>query len=214
MNKKILFFIALALFLNACASKQNTFTQVNQLSKASQCVPCESSSGFEAKIKGLLYVSDIGIQCCANKRTLDTGVALKKVYLHRFYDLKEEQKVLNANGQKLFVNLDFNAIFYVYLKQELEARGIVVLDNNDQNSPYVSKIDLEFISYGATQDAIGLHSKLVGVLQVSDINKNKKFTIRTKQDVQGFDDLKETTFYTHLLIKQMANKAASLISEL
>ena len=101
-----------------------------------------------------------------------------------------------------------------YLKQELEARGIVVLDNNDQNSPYVSKIDLEFISYGATQDAIGLHSKLVGVLQVSDINKNKKFTIRTKQDVQGFDDLKETTFYTHLLIKQMANKAASLISEL
>ncbi|EIR5587230.1 hypothetical protein LW861_001902, partial [Campylobacter jejuni] len=52
------------------------------------------------------------------------------------------------------------------------------------------------------------------VLQVSDINKNKKFTIRTKQDVQGFDDLKETTFYTHLLIKQMANKAASLISEL
>ncbi|EPW4237330.1 outer membrane lipoprotein MapA, partial [Campylobacter jejuni] len=60
----------------------------------------------------------------------------------------------------------------------------------------------------------GLHSKLVGVLQVSDINKNKKFTIRTKQDVQGFDDLKETTFYTHLLIKQMANKAASLISEL
>ncbi|EOH3945654.1 hypothetical protein ACL646_001765, partial [Campylobacter jejuni] len=59
-----------------------------------------------------------------------------------------------------------------------------------------------------------LHSKLVGVLQVSDINKNKKFTIRTKQDIQGFDDLKETTFYTHLLIKQMANKAASLISEL
>ncbi|TEY10946.1 hypothetical protein ELQ27_24195, partial [Campylobacter sp. CH185] len=81
-------------------------------------------------------------------------------------------------------------------------------DNNDQNSPYVSKIDLEFISYGATQDTTGLHSKLVGVLQVSDINKNKKFTIRTKQDVQGFDDLKETTFYTHLLIKQMANKAA------
>lgn len=72
---------------------------------------------------------------------------------------------------KLFVDVNFNAVFYTYLKQELEARGIVVLDNNDQNSPYVSKIDLEFISYGATQDAIGLHSKLVGVLQVSDINK-------------------------------------------
>ena len=60
MNKKILFFIALALFLNACASKQNTFTQVNQLSKASQCVPCESSSGFEAKIKGLYMLAILG----------------------------------------------------------------------------------------------------------------------------------------------------------
>ncbi len=214
MNKKILFFIALALFLNACASKQNTFTQVNQLSKASQCVPCESSSGFEAKIKGLLYVSDIGIQCCANKRTLDTSVALKKVYLHRFYDLKEEQKVLNARGQKLFVNLDFNAIFYVYLKQELEARGIIALDDNKADSPYVTKIDLAFIDYNAKQDSLGLHSRLVGVLNLSDINKNKKFTLRTKQDVQGFENLKDISFYTHLLIKQMANKAASMISEL
>lgn len=214
MFKKFLIFIVPILFLSACATKQDTFAQVNQISKNSQCSSCESPDGFEAKIKGLLYISDIGIQCCANKRTLDTGIALKKVYLHRFYDLKEGQKVLNAKGKKLFVDVNFNAVFYTYLKQELEARGIVVLDNNDQNSPYVSKIDLEFISYGATQDATGLHSKLVGVLQVSDINKNKKFTIRTKQDVQGFDDLKETTFYTHLLIKQMANKAASLISEL
>lgn len=57
---------------------------------------------------------------------------MKKVYLHRFYDLKEEQKVLNAKGKKLFVDVNFNAVFYTYLKQELEARGIVVLDNNDQ----------------------------------------------------------------------------------
>ncbi|EOX2127383.1 outer membrane lipoprotein MapA [Campylobacter coli] len=214
MFKKFLIFIVPILFLSACATKQDTFAQVNQISKNSQCSSCESPGGFEAKIKGLLYISDVGIQCCANKRTLDTGVALKKVYLHRFYDLKEEQKVLNANGQKLFVNLDFNAIFYVYLKQELEARGIIVLDDNKANSPYVTKIDLAFTGYSAKQDSLGLHSRLVGVLSLSDINKNKKFTLRTKQDVQGFDDLKETTFYTHLLIKQMANKAASLISEL
>ncbi|HBK1660382.1 TPA: hypothetical protein LGB13_000841 [Campylobacter coli] len=49
---------------------------------------------------------------------------------------------------------------------------------------------------------------------MSDINKNKKFTLRTKQDVQGFENLKDISFYTHLLIKQMANKAASIISEL
>nr|WP_152778855.1 outer membrane lipoprotein MapA [Campylobacter hepaticus] len=202
------------LFLNACASKQDTFSQVNQIAKKTQCVPCESLEGFEAKIKGLLYISDIGIRCCANKRTLDTGVALKKVYLHRFYDLKENQKVLNVKGKKLLVDVNFNAVFYVYLKQELEARGIIVLDNNEQDSPYVSKIDLNLVSYNALEDAIGLHSRLVGVLHVSDINKNKKFTIRTKQEVQGFNDLKEITFYTHLLIKQMANKAASLISDL
>ncbi len=213
MIKKFLFFAAIALFLNACASK-NTFAQVNQISKNTACSSCESPSGFEAKIKGLLYVSDIGIECCANKRTLDTGVALKKVYLHRFYDLKEEQKVLDAKGQKLYVNVDFNAVFYTYLKQELQSRGIVVLDSNNANSPYVTKIDFNFVNYGAKQDSLGLHSKLVGVLSVSDINRNKKFTLRTNQDVQGFEDLKDTTFYTHLLIKQIANKAASLISEL
>ncbi|MPV76981.1 outer membrane lipoprotein MapA [Campylobacter hepaticus] len=214
MLKKIFIFAMSILFLNACASKQDTFSQVNQIAKKTQCVPCESLEGFEAKIKGLLYISDIGIRCCANKRTLDTGVALKKVYLHRFYDLKENQKVLNVKGKKLLVDVDFNAVFYVYLKQELEARGIIVLDNNEQDSPYVSKIDLNLVSYNALEDAIGLHSRLVGVLHVSDINKNKKFTIRTKQEVQGFNDLKEITFYTHLLIKQMANKAASLISDL
>ncbi|AXP08474.1 hypothetical protein N4T57_03970 [Campylobacter hepaticus] len=214
MLKKIFIFAMSILFLNACASKQDTFSQVNQIAKKTQCVPCESLEGFEAKIKGLLYISDIGIRCCANKRTLDTGVALKKVYLHRFYDLKENQKVLNVKGKKLLVDVNFNAVFYVYLKQELEARGIIVLDNNEQDSPYVSKIDLNLVSYNALEDAIGLHSRLVGVLHVSDINKNKKFTIRTKQEVQGFNDLKEITFYTHLLIKQMANKAASLISDL
>jgi len=198
---------------NACASK-NTFAQVSQISKNTQCYSCESANGFEAKIKGLLYVSDVGIQCCADKRTLDTGVALKKVYLHRFYDLREEQKILNSNGQRLFVNVQFNSVFYVYLKEELKFRGIEVLESNENNSPYVSKIDLSFIDFSSSQDSVGLHSRLVGVLSVSDINKNKKFTIRTRQDVRGFDNLREISFYTHLLIKQMANKAASIISSL
>ncbi|TKX33155.1 outer membrane lipoprotein MapA [Campylobacter aviculae] len=213
MIKKFLLFTLVALFLNSCASK-NTFDQVNQISKDSACSPCESPNGYEAKIKGLLYISDIGIQCCANKRTLDTAVALKKVYLHRFYDLKENQKVFFTKNQKLLVDLNFNAIFYTYLKQELEARGIVVLDDNSADSPYVTKVDLAFVGYSAKQDGIGLHSKLVGVLNLSDVNKNRKFTLRTKQDVQGFENLKDITFYTHLLIKQMANKAASIISEL
>ncbi|MBK1971038.1 hypothetical protein JG677_07035 [Campylobacter sp. TTU-622] len=211
---RLVIFIASIFILSACANRQDTFAQVNQVSKNSGCTSCESPSGFEAKIKGLLYISDVGIECCANKRTLDTGVALKKVYLHRFYDLSEDKKTLFTNNQKYFVDTQFNAVFYVYLKQELESRGIVVLENNNDNSPYVTKVDLAFIDYNSKKDSTGLHSRLVGVLSLYDVNKNRKFTIRTKQDVQGFDNLKEITFYTHLLIKQMANKAASIIASL
>ncbi len=207
-------FALIALFAFSACSSKNTFAQVNQLSQSIECVSCDDPRGFEAKIKGLLYVSDVGIACCANKRTLDSAVALKKVYLHRFYDLKEEQKILFQNDKKYLISLNFNAIFYTYLKQELEARSIKVLENNSENSPYVTKIDLSFVDFNSKKDATGLHSRLVGVLSVKDINRNKKFTIRTKQDVEGFENLKEITFYTHLLIKQMANKAASVISSL
>lgn len=213
MTRIFMFGLIAVLILGACASK-DTFAQVSQLSKSVQCTSCADPRGFEAKIRGLLYVSDIGIECCANKRTLDTGVALKKVYLHRFYDLEEEQKTLLSNDEKYYVNVNFNAVFYVYLKLELQARGIEVLENNSNNSPYVTKIDLSFIDYSSKKDGLGLHSKLVGVLSAKDINRDKKFTIRTRQDVKGFDDLREITFYTHLLIKQMANKAASIISSL
>ncbi len=211
---RTLVFCLFAVFmLGACASK-NTFAQVNQLSDKSPCTSCEDPRGFEAKIKGLLYVSDVGIVCCANKRTLDTGVALKKIYLHRFYDLREDQKVLFEGSRKYLIDLNFNAVFYVYLKQELEARGVKVLENNSNNSPYVTKIDLSFVDFNSKKDSLGLHSRLVGVLSVKDINRDKKFTIRTRQDVEGFENLKQTPFYTHLLIKQMANKVASIISSL
>lgn len=213
MIKNFMFCLIAVFMLGACAS-QNTFAQVNQLSRNTQCASCESERGFEAKIKGLLYVSDIGIVCCANKRTLDSAVALKKVYLHRFYDLAENQKVLLADNQRYLIDLNFNAVFYTYLKQELEARDIEVLENNNNNSPYVMKVDLSFIDFASKKDSSGLHSRVAGVLSVKDINRNKKFTIRTKQDVEGFENLKGLTFYTHLLIKQMANKAASIISSL
>ena len=214
MIKNFIFCLLALFMLGACASKQDNFAQVNQISKSTKCTSCEDPQSFEARIRGLFYVSDVGILCCANKRTLDTSVALKKVYLHRFYDLAEDQKVLLTDKRKYLIDLKFNAVFYTYLKQELEARGIEVLENNDKNSPYVTKIDLDFTNYFSRKDSIGLHSRIVGVLSVKDINKDKKFTIRTKQDVQGFENLQEITFYTHLLLKQMANKAASVISSL
>ncbi|KAA6227079.1 MULTISPECIES: outer membrane lipoprotein MapA [unclassified Campylobacter] len=212
MLKNLILCILAAFLLNACSS--NTYSQVNQIANNTQCYSCESSQAFEARIKGLYYVSDMGIKCCASKRTLDSSVAIKKVYLHRFYDLKEEEKVLNTDTRTYLVDVQFHTAFYIYLKQELEARHIEVLDDNNNNSPYVSKIDLSFTGFNSKQDTTGLHSRLVGVLSVKDINKDKKFTLRTKQDVEGFSNLRDISFYTHLLIKQMANKAASLISEL
>lgn len=214
MIKKVIFAF-IALFFTACAANNNIIAKVNQISNDQKCYSCDSAQGYEAKINGLLYVSDIGIRCCANKRTLDSSIALKKVYLHRFYDLEENKKILIANdSKKYFINEKFNAIFYIFLEQELKNRGIVIINDEAKMTPYVLKVDLSFIDFKSILNGDGLHSKVAGVLKIKDVNMNKSFTIRTTQDVVGFNDIKEISFYTHLLIKQMANKAASIISSL
>lgn len=211
MIRKIFLFVV-ALFFVACSSK-TTLQKVSDLSNQQPCYSCESNQAFEAKIKGLLYISDMGLKCCADKRTLDTGVALKKVYLHRIYDLDEEKKIFYANNRQYFINEQFNAAFYVFLKQELKARGMIVVEEIN-NSPYVLRVDLHFINFSSNLDRTGLHSNLAAKLLLKDINTNKEFIVRTKQDVIGFRDLREISFYTFLLIKQMANKSASVISSL
>lgn len=211
MIQKI-FLSILALFFVACSSK-TTLQKVSDLTNQQPCYSCESNQAFEAKVKGLLYISDVGLRCCADKRTLDSSVALKKVYLHRIYDLEEEKKVFYANNSQYFINEQFNAAFYVFLKQELKARGMVVIDEIN-NSPYVLRLDLHFINFSSNLDRTGLHSNLSAKLILKDININKEFIVRTKQDVMGFNDLREISFYTFLLIKQMANKTASVISSL
>lgn len=211
MIKKILIFLV-AFFLCACSTK-NTMQKVSDLSNQQPCFSCESDQAFEARIRGLLYLSDIGLKCCADKRTIDSGVALKKVYLHRIYDLEEEKKIFYANDKRYFINEQFNVAFYVFLKQELKARGIVVIEEIN-NSPYVLRLDLHFLDFSSRLDPVGLHSNVSAKLSLKDININKEFIVRTKQDVMGFRDLKEISFYTFLLIKQMANKTASVISSL
>lgn len=202
------------LFFIACAPAKSNFHRVNDLSKTQPCYRCDSANGFEAKIKGLLYISDIGLRCCADKRTLDSGVALKKVYLHRIVDLEEEKKVLyNQDNKKYFINEQFNVAFFQYLKQELQARGIVVVEGIN-NSPYVLRLDLSFIDFNSRLDSSGLHSNVTGRLSLKDINTDKEFIVRSRQDVMGFRDVRELSFYTFLLIKQLANKTASIISTL
>lgn len=202
----------LALFLSACVAGKTNLDKISDFAKSTPCVSCESTSAFEAKIRGLLYVSDVGFQCCADKRTLDPSVALKKVYLHSVLDLPEEEKVLKTNSQNYYINEKFNAAFYVFLKQELQARGIVVVEN--AQSPYTLRFDLQFIDFNAKLDSVSLFSNLSARVHFKNINIDKFYTIRTKQEVKGFYDVKDISFYTFLLIKQLANKTASVISAL
>lgn len=207
-----LFLLFVALFFVACSSK-TTMQSVNEVSSKQSCYSCEDPKAFEAKIKGLLYISDVGIRCCVDKRTLDKSVAIKKIYIHAVSDLSEEQKAFYADKKQYLINEQFNAIFYNFLTQELKARGMVVVKGIN-NSPYVLRLDFNFLTFSSTLDATGLHSNVSGRLTLKDINTNKDIIVRTKQDVIGFKDLQEISFYTHLLIKQMANKTASIISAL
>ncbi len=211
MIRKI-FLLALGLVFVACSSK-TTMQRVNEVSNNQSCYSCEDPKAFEAKIRGLLYISDVGIRCCADKRTLDKSVAIKKIYIHAVSDLSEEQKALYTDKQRYIINEQFNAIFYNFLTQELKARGMVVVKGIN-NSPYVLRLDFNFLTFSSNIDKTGLHSNVSGRLTLKDINTNKDIIVRTKQDVIGFKDLNEISFYTYLLIKQLANKTASIISAL
>ncbi len=61
MFKKFLIFIVPILFLSACATKQDTFAQVNQISKNSQCSSCESPGGYLMAIPLLVYKSCLAL---------------------------------------------------------------------------------------------------------------------------------------------------------
>lgn len=212
MLKQISIFIVMLFVFSACATNSGTIAQVEQISNSTQCQPCESNKAFEAKIKGLIYLSDVGLKCCANKRTLDTSVALKKVYLHRIYDLEEEKKIFKNKNASYYLDEHFNVILYSMLKTELKNRGIIVLEKSD--SPYDLKLDLAFTDFNSKVDNNGLHSRVKANLKLRNINTQKTLAVSTRQDVVGFKDEKEMSFYTHLLLKQMANKIASIISSL
>ncbi|EAK0817972.1 hypothetical protein IO384_000862 [Campylobacter lari] len=215
MLKKVFVFV-LALFFSACAvnSKNQSVAKVNELIKIqAQCYNPSDSKAYEAKIKGLVYISDVGLKYCANKRTIDKSASLKKVYIHRVYDLNENLKYSSSNGNNYYINENFNYYFYVFLKEELENRGIVVVEDT-QDSPYVLRVDLSFNDFYSKFDFNSLFSIIASQLTLKDINTNKTINIKTKQEVKGFYNIKDLPFFTQLLIKQVANKSADIISSL
>lgn len=213
---KNIFFLAFVLFFSACAvnPKIQNIARINETIKIqAQCYNPSDPKAYEAKIQGLTYISDVGLKYCVNKRTIDKSVALKKVYIHRVYDLDENLKFSTSNKNRYYIDENFNYYFYVFLKEELKSRGIMVV-NSTQDSPYILKVDLGFTDFYSKFDSHSLFSVIASQLEIKNINTNKKINIKTKQEVKGFSKINDLPFYTQLLIRQVANKAADIISAL
>lgn len=192
------------------AKSYDTLFRIN-----TKCEPC-SQKGYETTIDGKIYRSDIALNCCENSRTIDRSLALKKVYIHRVIDLAESQKSVKVNGQNIKFDKNFAPVFYTALAAELESRGIYVANSNE--SPYTYRVEFDFTDIKSiySPGASYLSSKLVGTLNIKNINKKRTIFITTTQNVSDLNASSSDDFdlFMNLLIKQAANKAAQEISKL
>lgn len=238
MRLKNIFMLAFAaLFFLGCSSKNSdtilqdnrNFTSSSMDSKMhfeevmkipADCSSC-SGSGKEIAINGVRYKSDVAIKCCLKKNMIDTKIGLKKVYIHRVTDDRsgtEAIKYIRRDGSVVFFNSNprLEALFYMFLKQELLSRGIVVTE--DQSSPYTYRVDFSFSELKGvySRNNEQLKSQLFGVLKIKNINYNRMTNISTKQDVKRLAVSRTGQFdiYVSLLVKQAANKVTEEISKL
>lgn len=213
--------LVLAMILGGCATSSST-TKVAATKSYdtlfrinTKCEPC-SQKGYETTIDGRTYRSDIALNCCENSRTIDTSASLKKVYIHRVIDLADSQKSVKVNGKSFKFDKNFASIFYTALTTELESRGIYV--ENSSDSPYTYRVDFDFTDIKSVYSpgASYLNSKLVGTLNIKNINKKRTILITTTQSVSDLNasDPADFDLFMNLLIKQSANKVAQEISKL
>lgn len=237
-NSLMLFFI---LFFTACSSTMqtsgsgyningtsdekkidsNSFKNFKEIMRIRpKCEPCDNGSGSSVNLNGIEYSSDISLSCCRDVRKIDTSISLKKVYIHRVADLREDQKIVRIQGkdkqfQDMHMSKRADYMFYLILKQELSERGIIVLE--ERTSPYVMKLDFDFLALQSYYSPSSEHlaSNLEGFLMLKDINKTKRYKIFTTQDVRKLDtsDPDDIAVYIDLLIRQAANKVAEEISK-
>ncbi|WP_324612666.1 hypothetical protein [Campylobacter anatolicus] len=186
----------------------------------SDCSMC-SPSGSDLLINGSEYTSDVAIKCCLEKNMIDTNIGLKKVYFHRITDARNSARSIHfvsKKGKKEFFNSNprLEVLFYLFLQQELNSRGIVVVDT--QTSPYTYKLDFEFKflegKYSQTSEI--LNGRLDGDLRFHNINLNRNLSLSTRQQVRVLDakESKDFDFFIALLVKQAAMKVADEISKL
>ncbi|AQW86616.1 outer membrane liproprotein [Campylobacter pinnipediorum subsp. caledonicus] len=171
-------------------------------------------------INGAEYSSDIAIKYCLRKNLVDTNVGLKKVFLHRIVDGRKDASVFSYTKRKgkitaLDSSPSLEALYYMFLKQELNSRGIMVVET--QTSPYTYRLDFTFNKTDGFYDRTNqtLDGKLEAKLNISNINFNKDFNINTKQYVKNLKirNSDEFDFFVGLLVKQAAIKTANIITK-
>lgn len=184
------------------------------------CSACEGS-GDGVFINGVKYKSDVAINCCLEKNMIDINIGLKKVYLHRIVDARENARSIyytkkDGSGMVFSSNPRLEVLLYLFLEKELSSRGMVVVDT--QTSPYTYRLDFSFdyLRGNYNQNGETLNGRLNGRLHLSNINFNKQINIATRHHVEKLeaDRSDQFDFFIALLVKQAAIKIADEISKL
>ena len=184
------------------------------------CSACRGR-GDGVFINGVKYRSDVAINCCLEKNMIDINVGLKKVYFHRIVDARSSARSIyytreDGSGVVFNSNPRLEVLFYMFLKRELNSRGIVVVDT--QTSPYTYRLDFRFDELRGTYSRSSeiLNGHLYGELVLSDINFKKRIPISTRHHVEELEASRsgQFDFFIALLVKQAAIKVADEITKL
>lgn len=185
------------------------------------CSVCSGKSkGFLVDINGIRYNSDMALKCCLRRNLLDTNISLKKVYIHRLLDERNDIvafDIINKYGKHLEYAPSFSLeyMFYKFLSQELQSRGILVVE---QPSDYSYRVDFSINKIIGTYDYRSgiLNSELIGNLKLSGAHVDRERKIRTTQNANKLMDYKQNSmdFFISILLKQAANKVAEQIAYL
>ncbi|MGP1485310.1 MAG: hypothetical protein ACTTJC_04335 [Campylobacter sp.] len=230
MKNLIALFLAFLLFgcSNSNPEPNATQIEVDSVSKSQyqkiikipvNCDRCMNE--FKTLINDVEYRSDVAIKCCLRDNFIDTNVALKKVFIHRITDTRKTSDAINftkSSGRSYIFtsNPRLEALFYLFLKQELNSRGILVVET--QTSPYTLRLDFSFtdLKGSYSQKSRYLQAHLDGTVKFSNINLSRQFSFTTTQEANRLKASKSKDFdlYISLLVKQMANKVAEEISKI
>lgn len=181
------------------------------------CSPSSKNRG-DVIIDGAKYSSADALNHCLKRNLIDTSLTLKKVYIHRITDRRLDVNVLNymsSEGLNSFYAPRFSLeeLYYLFLQNELESRGIVVLS---EPSPASIRLDFDvrtligsFHPSNRTLE-LGLRGKLS--LNGSRVNRERDIISTAKVTSCGVGC--DMDFFTSLLIKQAAVKSADQVSQI